>query len=189
MTPDLRKIKLAARFSWERWSPLKTGVHFCFSQVFHTRYKIWQHWPPEVWLTGRTHYRHEIENSERHLEKGEILFLANRNWFHKFLRNSVFSLAASNLLIAQVELISGYLDSLLEFYEMEFPLDLTVGTFSFLNLQGFCLYSLVSNFVFYELSLCVNACLYMSVCFCVLPVCLSYMFCFILFLFRCLFVF
>lgn len=46
------------------------------------------------------------------------------NWCHKFLRNAGFYLTLRKPLLIQVELISGYTDCLLDFGELEFPLDL-----------------------------------------------------------------
>lgn len=48
---------------------------------------------------------------------GNDSFWQTGKWFHKFLRNAG---------IVQVKLIYGYFDCLLEFEELESPLDLTI---------------------------------------------------------------
>ena len=54
------------------------------------------------------------------------LLLMDGNWFYKFLKNTGF-LSARNPPTVQCELISGLLDCLLEFRELEFLLDLTAA--------------------------------------------------------------
>ena len=58
-------------------------------------------------------------------EVREMTLLADGNWFHKFLSNAGFYLTARNPPVVQFEPISEYMDCLLEFGELEFPLDLT----------------------------------------------------------------
>lgn len=58
-------------------------------------------------------------------EAREMTHCGSKTRCHKFLRNAGFYLTARNNPTVQVELISGHLDSLLEFGELEIPLDLT----------------------------------------------------------------
>ena len=53
------------------------------------------------------------------------IYMVVGNQLHKLPRNACFCLTARNLSIVQAEPISGYLDCILEFWKVEFPLDLT----------------------------------------------------------------
>lgn len=57
------------------------------------------------------------------------------NKFHGFLKKSAFYLTVRNLPRVQVEHISGYLDNILEFGELEFPSDPTTVNKTCLYLQ------------------------------------------------------
>lgn len=59
-------------------------------------------------------------------DKGNDSVWADGKKFHKFLKNAGFYLATRNPPVVQVEIISGYMDCLLELGELEFPLALTV---------------------------------------------------------------
>lgn len=56
-------------------------------------------------------------------------------WFHKFVGNAGFYLIARNHLIVQFELISLYIDCLLELEELGFSLDLTLSALIKCKLQ------------------------------------------------------
>lgn len=58
----------------------------------------------------------------------EMTPLVHGNWFPQCLRNVGFYLTLRNPPAVQVELVSGYLDSLSEFWELEFSFDLTKAT-------------------------------------------------------------
>lgn len=56
-------------------------------------------------------------------------------WFYKFVGNAGFYLIARNHLIVQFELISLYIDCLLELEELGFSLDLTLSALIKCKLQ------------------------------------------------------
>ena len=62
----------------------------------------------------------------------EPIPLVNVNQFLKFLKNASFYLTARNPPIGQLGLVSGSLDYLLEFGELELPLDLVIWIWCFL---------------------------------------------------------
>lgn len=49
------------------------------------------------------------------------------NWLHKLPRNAGFSITARDPAIVLIESISGYLNCLLEFEELGFPLNVKIG--------------------------------------------------------------
>ena len=65
-------------------------------------------------------------------EVREMTPLTIWNWLHKFLRNVGFYLTPRNPSIVQVVLSSGYLNCLLEFGELKFPLVFTKSMSLFL---------------------------------------------------------
>ena len=54
------------------------------------------------------------------------VFWTEGNWFHKFLRSADFYITARNPPTIQTEPISGYVNCLLEFEELGFPLNVKI---------------------------------------------------------------